>query len=608
MEDDRQTIYLIDCCCGEELELKPKMKHYVSKKSGGTSEVVHCKFVNGGEEKSFKKKFILAGKCPFCNKLLAALSLYKHVFNHCHGDINKRTGSPSTITIKVEIHDRATRHVAAALQPPAVLVDQSADESDESSSDESSSDESSSEESSSEESSSEESSFDESSSDSSKSSSSTLEVPPEKKIRLTKQESCGKENKSPTLKAVLMSMGFSDEEASLASHHCTCVDKALNFLENTCPLCFETVSADKMVAMLRCQHSCCVACATAFFTTEIREKATTKICCMLCNEPEDLRKTWCEDEILDYMTQANMLLKTLLPVEVFKIYEAKVRDEALTKDKDFVWCVEAKCGAGYFDVTGRKKTTCPHCGSITCKLCRQIWSDSHSKIQCEKSKGDEILSYHGSNLEEIVQCPSCNSRFSLSRGGCMHMQCTYCKHEFCSGCSEPFLIGDVCQFGPSCHLLGLHSHHHRNCMFFMRDKAPEDLQRLLQEEMVDFEKGDPETTEGGRRCKVIGIQRDSPSGLVDATCDEEVVSGYAGFCKAHYTEYLCGVIKQNDVDPSTILTVQELKATLVRFGKDVPPKSPELNEDEYQTALIEAVCTLPLKPVPMEKSASGSSM
>ena len=34
-------------------------------------------------------------------------------------------------------------------------------------------------------------------------------------------------------------------------------------------------------------------------------------------------------------------------------------------------------------------------------------------------------------------------RYDLAKGGCMHFRCPQCGHEFCSGCSEPFMQDGV---------------------------------------------------------------------------------------------------------------------------------------------------------------------
>ncbi len=68
----------------------------------------------------------------------------------------------------------------------------------------------------------------------------------------------------------------------------------------------------------------------------------------------------------------------------------------------------------------------------------------------------------------------------------MHFTCSQCKHEFCVGCDKPFRMGVKCGKGPSCAKLGLHAHHPRNCLFYLRDKEPQELQKLLKVRTFGF--------------------------------------------------------------------------------------------------------------------------
>lgn len=61
----------------------------------------------------------------------------------------------------------------------------------------------------------------------------------------------------------------------------------------------------------------------------------------------------------------------------------------------------------------------------------------------------------------------------------MHFTCSQCKYEFCYGCNKPFKMGAKCGLSDYCAKLGLHSHHPRNCLFYLRDKEPKQLQTLL---------------------------------------------------------------------------------------------------------------------------------
>lgn len=68
----------------------------------------------------------------------------------------------------------------------------------------------------------------------------------------------------------------------------------------------------------------------------------------------------------------------------------------------------------------------------------------------------------------------------------MHFTCTQCKYEFCYGCNKPFKMGAQCGLSDYCAKLGLHSHHPRNCLFYLRDKEPRELQTLLKVPTREF--------------------------------------------------------------------------------------------------------------------------
>ena len=123
-------------------------------------------------------------------------------------------------------------------------------------------------------------------------------------------------------------------------------------------------------------------------------------------------------------------------------------------------------------------------------------------------------------------------RFTLSRGGCMHFTCTQCKHEFCVGCEKPFKMGVKCGKGAGCAKMGLHAHHPRNCLFYLRDKEPRDLQRLLKNAKIEFKTDltveEVKNTEG--KCQVQ-VQKETNEGMEDTLCGEYAPKGMAGYCQ-----------------------------------------------------------------------------
>lgn len=237
-----------------------------------------------------------------------------------------------------------------------------------------------------------------------------------------------------------------------------------------------------------------------------------------------------EDDVLEYFSNLDILLKNILDEAVHELFQRKLRkfllqmhvqsigliisifflqgDRTLMQDPNFKWCVQVctefffyekancatysvlplQCSSGFFARPRQKRLICPDCGSVTCSLCRKTWEKQHEGITCEtfaewqeandpehQAEGVQLhLQLHG------IDCPKCKFKYSLARGGCMHFTCTQCKFEFCYGCGKPFLMGAKCGLSDYCAKLGLHSHHPRNCLFYLRDKEPRDLQKLLK--------------------------------------------------------------------------------------------------------------------------------
>lgn len=190
------------------------------------------------------------------------------------------------------------------------------------------------------------------------------------------------------------------------------------------------------------------------------------------------------------------------------------------------------------------------------------WEKQHEGISCEKfaewkdaNDPENQASAVSKHLAENgIDCPRCKFRYSLAKGGCMHFTCIQCKHEFCYGCGKPFMMGAKCGVSQYCAKLGLHAHHPRNCLFYLRDKEPHELQKLLkvtigcgfkhfklsgclfaQNHKVHFdtELDSSEREENASalvRCPVP-LQKESPTGLIDTICSNDVSPGQAGLCR-----------------------------------------------------------------------------
>ncbi|KAL7037872.1 hypothetical protein ACKWTF_009385 [Chironomus riparius] len=395
----------------------------------------------------------------------------------------------------------------------------------------------------------------------------------------------------------LIELKYPKESALWVSGQVTTIEQAIELLQQECELCTDKYPLNQMITMLKCEHQCCKECASNYFTIQITDRSINDCVCPFCKMPElhDVD----EDVILEYFSNLDILLKNILQSDVHDLFQRKIRDRALLRDPHFKWCVE--CSSGFFARPKQRRLICPDCGSVTCSKCRKPWEKQHEGLTCEEFLEWKEANDPDLNAESVakhlrlngIDCPKCKFRYDLARGGCMHFTCTQCKYEFCYGCNKEFLMGAKCKVSPYCAKLGLHAHHPRNCLFYLRDKEPHELQSLLTINNINFDTEPPtSSSSAGDGAKAftkcpIQLQKESPSGLLDTICNNDVSEGHAGLCRSHYLEYLCFLIRQNRLETLSILKADDLETLVRRENRRMPPKPYGLLEGIYRTYLLE---------------------
>ncbi|KAH8294561.1 hypothetical protein KR044_004107 [Drosophila immigrans] len=411
--------------------------------------------------------------------------------------------------------------------------------------------------------------------------------------------------------ATLVHMKFQEDVALWAAKECSDLDQAISLLQQECELCMNTYSMNQIVSMLKCTHKCCKQCAKSYFTVQITDRSINDCSCPFCKLPELSNEVEHEDEHLEYFSNLDIFLKSILDIDVHELFQRKLRDRTLQRDPNFKWCIQ--CASGFFARPKQKRLICPDCGSVTCALCRKPWEKQHEGTSCEaylewKIENDPELQAQGVQehlAQNGIDCPKCKFRYSLARGGCMHFTCTQCKFEFCYGCAKPFMMGAKCNISLYCGKLGLHAHHPRNCLFYLRDKIPMQLQFLLKEHNVQFdteprELQDEPTSSAKARALVrcpIPLQKETPQGLVDTFCNGDVSDKHAGMCRTHYVEYLAGKVAKASIDPLPIFDLTDCVQELRRRGIALPERGPWDTDEIYKNMCSEVIKQrIPLNP------------
>lgn len=157
----------------------------------------------------------------------------------------------------------------------------------------------------------------------------------------------------------LLQLNFDQKSALSVVGQCSTVEQAVAFLQQECELCTETYPMNKIVSMLKCTHSCCVECAKNYFTiqvsasselffpfllerllSQITDRSIADCSCPFCKMPDLNVSDITEDDVLEYFSNLDILLKNILEESVHELFQRKLRDRTLLQDPNFKWCVQ----------------------------------------------------------------------------------------------------------------------------------------------------------------------------------------------------------------------------------------------------------------------------
>uniref|UniRef100_A0A3B4X4C7 E3 ubiquitin-protein ligase RNF31-like n=1 Tax=Seriola lalandi dorsalis TaxID=1841481 RepID=A0A3B4X4C7_SERLL len=301
-------------------------------------------------------------------------------------------------------------------------------------------------------------------------------------------------------------------------------------LNNECPCCLSIFPRIKMQSLTSCQCSVCHECFGQHFTIAVRDKHIRDMVCPVCGEP-DIN----DPEQLDsYFSTLDIQLRDCLEPEVYDLFHKKLTEHALMKDPKFLWCCH--CTSGFINDGDQLKVTCLSCRKSFCAQCKKPWEPQHQDLSCEQFqqwKRENDPEYQRQGLagylrDNGITCPHCRFQYALTKGGCMHFSCSQCRYQFCSGCNNPY-HKTGCKT-PQCKMTGLHAHHPRDCLFYLRDWEPPRLQALLQVRMLFQVRVITRAAANHYSCGVME-QKDEGGQQTDSPCGIQTQPGQAGLCE-----------------------------------------------------------------------------
>lgn len=191
--------------------------------------------------------------------------------------------------------------------------------------------------------------------------------------------------------------------------------------QQTCTVCASNHSTQNYFN-LSCGHSFCKDCWATFFETQINQGISTAIGCMAskCNVrvPEEL--------VLSLLTKPAIRDK----------YQQFTFLDYVKSHPELRFCPGPNCQIIIRSTSiTPKKAICSCCGSAFCFKCG---TDYHAPTDCQVIKkwltkcadDSETANYISAHTKD---CPKCNICIEKN-GGCNHMQCFSCRHDFCWMC------------------------------------------------------------------------------------------------------------------------------------------------------------------------------
>ncbi|KAH3732776.1 ubiquitin-protein ligase [Pelomyxa schiedti] len=203
----------------------------------------------------------------------------------------------------------------------------------------------------------------------------------------------------------------------------------LDAMNYPCAICGDSFKIDNIYILEECFHKFCVECLEGHFTTQITDGNVREIKC-----PHPTCK-----HVISYAE-----VRHIVKNKDFDKFDTFLLKSALDEDPNCRWCPRG-CGSAMIGTPLSPMMRCPNpkCNFCFCFNCRDEW---HSDATCaqyqqwKKDNSEADAKFAKWAAEHTKVCPKCKTNIEKN-GGCNHMTCKKCKHEFCWLCFGDYKPG-----------------------------------------------------------------------------------------------------------------------------------------------------------------------
>ncbi|KAK3679265.1 hypothetical protein LTR78_000826 [Recurvomyces mirabilis] len=175
----------------------------------------------------------------------------------------------------------------------------------------------------------------------------------------------------------------------------------------------------------KCEHhaTTCVECLESWMASEFETKGTESLKCPEC------------PSILEYED-----VQRAASSNTFLAYDKMATRNALSALDEFAWCLGPSCDNGQLNPENNNFMDCASCGYKQCLKHKVPWHKNETCDQYDYRTSGKKAKDEEAKTEAMLntmskQCPNKKCGWRIEKtGGCEHMTCKRCAHQFCWQC------------------------------------------------------------------------------------------------------------------------------------------------------------------------------
>lgn len=185
-----------------------------------------------------------------------------------------------------------------------------------------------------------------------------------------------------------------------------------------CGICFETMDDSHIYSCTDCAATFCGTCMRFYIGSKVQYGLVTSQY-LICPEPK------CAHAL------SETFIQSFATAAAFHKHKTFLKNQTL----GIRYCPRATCSAALEEPrrSRHRRVNCDSCRQESCMRC----GETFHRIPICRRMNKELREWKKLHRMDARSCPSCKVAIEKN-GGCKHMTCAHCEHQFCWICMRPW--------------------------------------------------------------------------------------------------------------------------------------------------------------------------